>query len=182
MDRYPQYIFAASQAGQYDWLKQSYPELFERIKLKVKSGQFAIVGGSWVEMDGQLCSGESFARQFLYGQRFFQENFGVRAETFWLPDSFGFTAQLPQLMKEAGMKYFLSQKMSWCNINKFPHTTFHWEGLDGSRVLTHFPPADTYCGVGSAKELLYGVKNHKDKDHTNSHMHLYGNGDGGGGV
>ncbi|KAI3640540.1 hypothetical protein MIR68_001418 [Amoeboaphelidium protococcarum] len=182
MDKYPDYKFAVSQACQLESVMNDYPELFERLKEKAKSGQFIPVGATWVEMDGNLPSGESFCRQFLYGQRFFKEHFGQYCDIFWLPDTFGYSAQLPQIMKLSGADYFLTQKLSWNNINKFPHTTFWWKGLDGSKVLTHFPPADTYCGQGTVKEVMYNVKNHKDKEHSNQSMYLFGHGDGGNGA
>ena len=179
MNRFPEFKFACSQAQQYEWVETLYPNLFEEIKVKVKSGQFIPIGGTWVEMDCNIPSGESFVRQFLYGQRYFEKHFGKRHDVFWLPDTFGYAAQLPQIVKLSGAKYFLTQKLSWNNINKFPHTTFNWVGLDGTKVLTHFPPADTYNAQASVKEVLYGVKNHKDKFKHASGMLVVGHGDGG---
>jgi len=137
MDRYPEHRFTASQAAQYKWLQEYYPALYERVKVKVKEGKFQPIGGSWVEHDTNMPSGESLVRQFLYGQRFFESHFGKRCTTFWLPDTFGYSAQLPQLCRLAGMSRFFTQKLSWNNINKFPHTTFNWVALDGSQVLCH---------------------------------------------
>ncbi|KAJ1936336.1 Glycoside hydrolase, 38 vacuolar alpha mannosidase, partial [Linderina pennispora] len=124
MERFPEYKFAASQAQQFAWLKELYPGLFKRVQAKVKSGQFIPIGATWVEMDCNLPSGESLARQFLLGQRFFREHFGETCQVFWLPDTFGYSSQLPQIVRQSGAKYFFTQKLSWNNINKFPHTTF----------------------------------------------------------
>lgn len=126
-------------------------------------------------------SGEALCRQFLYGQRFFERHFGSRCRVFWLPDTFGYSAQLPQIVKEAGLKYFFTQKLSWNNINRFPNHTFMWTGLDGTSVLTHFSPADSYTCQGTVRDVTYTVRNNKDKGYSNRSLVLYGNGDGGGG-
>jgi alpha-mannosidase len=181
MDQYPEYHFACSQAQQFDWLKQTHPTTYEKLKLKVKSGQLIPIGGTWVEMDGNLPSGESFVRQFLYGQRFFQSEFGFLSQVFWLPDTFGYSAQLPQLVKLSQMKYFFTQKLSWNNINRFQHTSFLWEALDGTSVVTHFCPANTYCGQMTVREMAMHLTNHKDLAVSNKSLYLFGNGDGGGG-
>ncbi|XP_074773841.1 alpha-mannosidase 2C1 isoform X3 [Athene noctua] len=131
--------------------------------------------------DGNLPSGESMVRQFLQGQRFFQEQFGRICSEFWLPDTFGYSAQLPQLMRGCGIRRFLTQKLSWNLVNAFPHHTFFWEGIDGSRVLTHFPPGDSYGMHGRVEEILKTVKNNKDKGRVNHSAFLFGFGDGGGG-
>jgi len=181
MDSNPNYIFAQSQAQLFDWVKSDYPELFQKIKMYVNKGQFLPVGGTWVEMDGILPSGESMVRQFLKGQRFFKQEFGSYATEFWLPDSFGYSGQLPQIMMGANISAFVTQKLSWNMINKFPNTTFMWEGLDGSRVVSHFPPADNYCAHCDVEQLLFMVKNAQGKDKMNFSLSLYGHGDGGGG-
>lgn len=126
-------------------------------------------------------SGESLCRQFLLGQRFFQTNFGRRCKVFWLPDSFGYSSQLPQLMQLADLKYFFTQKLSWNNVNKFPLTTFWWIGLDGTKSLTHMAPSETYNAQCTPEELVRSMKNNKDKVYSNSSLLVYGNGDGGGG-
>lgn len=113
MERYPEHRFACSSAQQYKWLEQLYPKLFARVKAKITSGQFHPIGGSWVENDGNMPSGEALARQMIFGQRYFQTRFGIRCETAWLPDSFGLTGAYPQLIRSAGMKYFFTQKLSW---------------------------------------------------------------------
>ena len=181
IERYPFHKFSASQAQQYEWLKEDYPVLFGRVQEAARHGSFVPIGGTWVEMDCNLPSGESFCRQFLMGQRFFREHFGRYCNEFWLPDTFGYSAQLPQIIRGSGIQYFMTQKLSWNLINKFPHHTFHWEGLDGTSVLTHFPPADTYCSSVSVKDLLYSVSNFKDQERSEDVMLLYGWGDGGGG-
>lgn len=182
MDEYPDFIFTASQAVQFKWLQQDYPDLFERVKEKVKGGQFIPVGGTWIEQDCNMPSGEGHARQFLYGQRFFEKHFGVRSKIFWLPDTFGYSSQLPQIMQESDITRFFTQKMSWNNINKFPRTTFRWEGLcAGVSVLSHMAPSETYTAQMIPKEMLDSVERHRDLNYTNKSLLLYGNGDGGGG-
>ncbi|XP_070578443.1 alpha-mannosidase 2C1-like [Ptychodera flava] len=181
MDMYPSYTFVCSQAQQYEWVKINYPGLYERMKEKIKASRFIPVGGCWVEMDGNVPSGESFVRQFLVGQKFFQKEFGIKCKEFWLPDTFGYSAQLPQIMNSAGIKRFVTQKLSWNLVNKFPHNTFTWEGIDGSKTLAHFPPGDNYGLQCRIEDLLKTLKNNKDKGRVNSGMMLYGYGDGGGG-
>lgn len=181
MDEYPEYRFACSQAQQYEWVKEMSPDLYERIKEKVKAGQFAPAGGSWVEPDCNIPSGESLVRQFLYGQRFFRSEFGITCHEFWEPDVFGYSAALPQILRQVGMDHFLTIKLSWNQFNKLSSHTFWWEGLDGSRVLTHFPPADTYNSTAKVKEVLYAVANYKDHDRSRESYFLFGYGDGGGG-
>nr|XP_058950702.1 alpha-mannosidase 2C1-like [Pocillopora verrucosa] len=181
MKKYPDFKFVCSQAQQLEWVKIHYPTLFEEIKLFVAKGQFIPVGGTWVEMDGNIPSGESFIRQFLVGQDFHRKEFGKVCQEFWLPDTFGYSAQLPQIIRGVGMKYFLTMKLSWSLINKFPFHTFFWEGIDGSRCLAHFPPADTYESRANAADVLKTVRQLKDKGQTHASMLLYGHGDGGGG-
>jgi alpha-mannosidase len=181
MDKYSDFKFVCSQMQQFAWIKEFYPSLFQAIKCKIKSGQFIPVGGTWIEMDGNIPSGESFIRQFLCGHHFLTEELGASTSVFWLPDTFGYSAQLPQIATKCGMKYFLTQKLSWSLTNKFPHNTFLWEGLDGSKILTHFPSADTYESDGSVADVLKTVHEHKDKGRSNSAILLYGFGDGGGG-
>ena len=181
MEDYPDYKFACSQAQQYDWIKQIQPELYARIKERVKEGRFVPAGGTWVEMDCNIPYGESLVRQFLFGQRFFRQEFGQTCEEFWEPDVFGYSAALPQIMREAGIRYFLTQKLSWNQFNNLPDHTFIWEGIDGSRVLTHFPPTDTYNSVASVKEVVYHLNNFKDHERARESYLLFGYGDGGGG-
>ena len=181
MDAHPDYVFACSQPAQYAWVKESYPDLYARIKEKVASGQWEPVGAMWVEADCNLPSGEALVRQLLHGKRFFMEEFGVETRILWLPDVFGYPGNLPQLIKESGCDYFLTQKLSWNDTNKPEHNTFWWEGIDGTRVFTHFPPADTYNGDFSRAELEASVRNFKDADRSGRSLYLFGFGDGGGG-
>ena len=181
MDRYPEHRFTCSQAQQYKWLEQLYPTLYDRVKAKVKKGTFQPVGGSWVEHDTNMPSGESLVRQFLYGQRFFESHFGDRCRTFWLPDTFGYSSQLPQLCRLAGMSRFFTQKLSWNNINNFPHTTFNWVSLDGSQVLCHMAPAETYTADAHFGDVKRSVTQHKSMDQDNTSLLVFGKGDGGGG-
>lgn len=181
MEQFPELNFACSQAQQYKWLKQYYPYVFDRVKEKVKAGQFHPIGGSWVEHDTNMPSGESLVRQFLYGQRFFEANFGQRSQTFWLPDTFGYSAQLPQLCRLAGMDRFLTQKLSWNNINNFPHTTFNWVSLDGSQVVCHMPPSETYTAGAHWGDVKRSITQHKSMDQDHTSLLVFGVGDGGGG-
>ncbi|KAI0008025.1 glycoside hydrolase family 38 protein [Xylariaceae sp. FL0662B] len=181
MDRYPELNFACSQAQQYKWLKTLYPYAFDRVKQKVKEHRFHPIGGSWVEHDTNMPSGESLVRQFLYGQRFFESNFGDRCRTFWLPDTFGYSSQLPQLCRLAGMSRFLTQKLSWNNINNFPHTTFNWVSLDGSQVMCHMPPSETYTAEAHFGDVKRSITQHKSMDQDHTSLLVFGKGDGGGG-
>lgn len=162
-------------------MKEDYPVFYDKLRAAAENGRFVPIGGTWVEMDCNIPSGESMVRQFLIGQMFFEAEFGARSRVFWLPDTFGYASQLPQLMLGAGIHYFLTQKLSWNLINKFPHSTFWWEGLDGSRVLAHFPPAETYNAYVKVEELIKSSTNCKDKDRSNKSLLLFGYGDGGGG-
>jgi alpha-mannosidase len=181
MDDYPDYRFVCSQAQQYAWIEAEHPDLFRRIGDKVTAGQWVPVGSMWVESDCNLTSGESLVRQFVHGKRYFLEKFGVETKEVWLPDVFGYAGNLPQIMALAGCRWFLTQKLSWNQTNRFPHHTVRWEGIDGTRIFTHFPPADTYGGVMSARELLHAVHNFADHGYANSSLYPFGYGDGGGG-
>lgn len=181
MERYPEFRFCCSQAQQFKWLEQGYPYAFDRVKEWVKKGNFHPIGGSWVEHDTNLPSGESLVRQFLYGQRYFESHFGERCTTFWLPDTFGYSAQLPQLCRLAGMSRFFTQKLSWNNINSFPHTTFNWIALDGSQVICHMTPSETYTANAEFGDMKRSVTQHKSMDQDNTSLLVFGKGDGGGG-
>ena len=181
MDRYPEHRFCASQAQQYKWLETYYPSAFDRVKAKVKQGAFHPIGGSWVEHDTNMPSGESLVRQFLYGQRFFESHFAERSTTFWLPDTFGYSSQIPQICRLAGMSRFFTQKLSWNNINDFPHTTFNWVGLDGSQVMCHMAPDNTYTAEADFGDVKRSVTQHKSMDQDPSSLLVFGKGDGGGG-
>ncbi|KAH9926632.1 glycoside hydrolase family 38 protein [Epithele typhae] len=181
MERFPEHRFTCSQAQQFKWLEQQYPPLFKRIKDKVAEGKFHVVGGSWVENDSNMPSGEALARQFIFGQRYFESRFGIRCNTAWLPDSFGLTGALPQLIRLADMDYFFTQKLSWNNINNFPHSTFNWVGIDGTQVLCHMTPVDTYTAQATVGDVNKGVTNHKNLESSGTSLLVFGNGDGGGG-
>ncbi|XP_072807080.1 alpha-mannosidase 2C1 isoform X4 [Vicugna pacos] len=174
-------LLGMAKAQQLQWVKSYYPGLHARLQEFACRGQFVPVGGTWVEMDGNLPSGEAMVRQFLQGQNFFLQEFGKMCSEFWLPDTFGYSAQLPQIMRSCGIRHFLTQKLSWNLVNSFPHHTFLWEGLDGSRVLAHFPPGDSYGMQGSVEEVLKTVAKNRDKGRTNHSAFLFGFGDGGGG-
>ncbi|MFD4000522.1 alpha-mannosidase [Streptomyces rubiginosohelvolus] len=178
---YPELVFACSQAQQYAWVKEHQPHIWERIKEAVAAGQWAPVGSMWVESDANMPGGEALARQLVHGKRFFEEELGVETEEIWLPDSFGYTAAFPQLAKLAGVKWFLTQKLSWNQHNKMPHHTFWWEGIDGTRVFTHFPPVDTYNAQLHARQLAHAEKNFADKGRATRSLVPFGWGDGGGG-
>ncbi|MCI1935278.1 MAG: glycosyl hydrolase-related protein [Bifidobacteriaceae bacterium] len=181
MDEYPDFKYAMSSAQQYAWLEEDHPDLFARVQQRVAEGRFIPVGGMWVESDGMLPTGESLIRQISFGKRYFKEKFGIEPKGVWLPDSFGYTGAWPQIAKRAGYEWFLTQKISWNDTTKFPHHSFEWEGIDGSRIFTHFPPSDTYAAEVTAKELHYSESNFQDKDLSQNAMMLFGYGDGGGG-
>ncbi|MQY33522.1 hypothetical protein SRB17_14830 [Streptomyces sp. RB17] len=180
-DEYEEFVFACSQAQQYAWVRDNYPRVWERIKKSVEKGQWAPVGGMWVEADGNLPGGEAVARQLIHGKRFFIEHFGVETKGVWLPDSFGYSAAYPQLAKLAGNDWFLTQKISWNQTNTFPHHTFWWEGIDGTRIFTHFPPIDTYNACFSGEEMARAVRNYAEKGGATRSLAPFGWGDGGGG-
>ncbi|KAL5116289.1 Glycoside hydrolase, 38 vacuolar alpha mannosidase [Pleosporales sp. CAS-2024a] len=181
IERYPELRFCCTQAQQYKWLEQDYPSTFDRVKKKIKEGTFQPIGGSWVEHDTNLPGGESLIRQFLYGQRYFESRFGQRCKTFWLPDTFGYSSQLPQVCRIAGMTRFLTQKLSWNNINNFPHTTFNWVALDNSQVICHMPPCETYTAEANFGDVKRSVSQHKSLDQDKTSLLVFGKGDGGGG-
>ncbi|GLY91947.1 alpha-mannosidase [Actinoallomurus iriomotensis] len=181
MDEYPDFVFACSSAQQYAWMKEHYPELFERIRRRVADGRFVPVGGMWVESDTNMPGGEALARQFVYGKGFFLREFGYEPGDVWLPDSFGYTAALPQIARAAGARAFLTQKISWNESNRMPHHTFWWEGIDGSRIFTHFPPADTYNSDLSGADLARAQRQYAEKGVSNVSLTPFGFGDGGGG-
>ncbi|MGZ3147904.1 alpha-mannosidase [Lentzea chajnantorensis] len=181
MDEYPDFYFACSQAQQYAWMKEHHPHVWDRVREKVRSGQFVPVGGMWVESDTNMPGGEAMARQLVHGKRFFLDNFGVETEEVWLPDSFGYSAALPQLIKLSGSRWFLTQKLSWNQVNRFPHHTFWWEGIDGTRIFTHFPPVDTYNSSLSGEELARASRQFAEHAKASRSLVPFGYGDGGGG-
>ena len=181
MEEDPDFVFAASSAQQFAWAKEYYPDLFERIRARAVEGRFILVGGMWVESDTNMPGGEALVRQFLHGQAFFESEFGAPSREGWLPDSFGFTSAFPQIALGAGLDSFLTQKMSWNDTNRLPHHTFLWEGLDGSRIFTHFPPNDTYGSDLGAGDLAKSERQFAEKGVLNSSITLFGFSDGGGG-
>lgn len=181
MDEHQGFLFAMSQAQQLAWLKEHRPEVYGRVQEKAEKGQFLPVGSLWVEPDTNITGGEALVRQLIHGKRFYLDEFGVETEEMWLPDTFGYNAAMPQLMKLAGIRWFLTQKISWNTTNKFPHHTFWWEGIDGTRIFSHFPPVDTYNAEITGAELAHAVGNFQDKEAANSSLLPFGYGDGGGG-
>ncbi len=181
MERYPDFVFGASQPQLYKWVKQDYPELYEKIKQKVRENRWECQGGMWVEADTNVSGAEPLVRQFLYGKKFFMEEFGVDARSLWLPDVFGYSAALPQILKKSGVDYFVTQKLSWSEHNVYPHHTFNWVGIDGTSVLAHLCPEDTYNGPALPRSLKKIERNYKDNAVCEEALMLFGIGDGGGG-
>lgn len=182
MERYPGYVFGASQPQQFAWMEEKYPELFAKLKVAAEKGTLDLQGGMWVECDTNLPCGESLIRQNLYGKRYWKEKFGVDNMNYcWLPDVFGFSGNLPQILKKCGMDYFLTIKLSWNEHNKFPKRSFVWEGIDDSDVLVHMPPEENYNGTMTPLGISRALRNYPEKDLTKTAAILYGVGDGGGG-
>lgn len=181
MSRYDDYRFGASQPQQFQWIKECYPKLYDRVKQSVNDGKLECQGAMWVEPDTNLSGGEALVRQVLYGKKFFKEEFGKEIDTLWLPDVFGYSGALPQILKKSAVPYFMTIKLSWSKHNEFPHHTFLWEGIDGSEVLAHMPPEGTYNSGATPLSLLTAAKKFKDKDVCSDALLLFGIGDGGGG-
>lgn len=191
MEQFPEYHFSQSQPQVYQFIKEDRPELFETIKQRVQEGRWEPMGGMWVEADCNLSGAESLARQFLLGRTFFREHFGENAESpvLWLPDVFGYAWALPQLIRQAGLKYFMTIKIGWSQYNRLPYDTFLWQGIDGTQILTHFSTvkefgseyASTYNAMANAKEALGTWQNFQQKEMQTDLLMAYGFGDGGGG-
>lgn len=192
MEEYPNYKFMSSQPQLYVFLKERYPELYEQVKECIKEKRWEPEGGMWVEADCNLTSGESLVRQFVHGKRFFKEEFGVDNRILWLPDVFGYSGALPQIMKKCGIDYFMTTKLAWNQFNKVPYDTMMWRGIDGSEVLTHLittlgvnqPIKDfftTYNGMLHPDAIMGGWMRYQNKDINNDILVSYGYGDGGGG-
>ncbi|NBC70665.1 alpha-mannosidase [Paenibacillus sacheonensis] len=181
MERYPDYVFGASQPQLYQWVKEQHPNLYAQIKQRVAEGRWEVQGAMWVEPDSNIAGGEALVRQILHGKRFFQEEFGLDMRMLWVPDIFGYSASLPQLLKQSGVDYVMTQKLSWSVHNDHPHHTFFWEGLDGSRVLTHLPPEDTYNGPALPRSIMKAERDYYDKNVSEHCLVVFGIGDGGGG-
>lgn len=193
MDDYPEYIFMSSQPQLYQFVKEDYLELYEKIRERVKEGRWEPEGAMWLEADCNLSSGESLVRQILFGTRFFKREFGVKNKILWLPDVFGYTAALPQILKKSGIEFFVTSKISWNEYNKLPYDTFLWVGLDGTGILTHFLTAcspnkkwlhshsTTYNANLSPDEIFGSWQRYQQKSLHNEVLVSYGFGDGGGG-
>lgn len=193
MKRYPEYKFMASQPQLYQFLKEESPELYEEVKRLVKEGRWEAEGGMWVEADCNVTSGESLVRQFLYGKRFLQKEFGVDSHIMWAPDTFGFSGTLPQIMQKSGVDTFITNKMNWSHWNQFPYEIFNWQGVDGTNVraiqLTQqkkvrggkpllFTSLDSYM---KPENVRGSWERFTQKELTDEVLHVYGYGDGGGG-
>ena len=181
MEEYPDYKFGVSQPQVFQMIKDGHPKLYRRIKRAVKAKRLEPQGAMWVEADCNIPSGESLVRQVLYGKRFFKKEFGVEIAHLWLPDVFGYSANLPQILKRAGVDYFLTTKINWNQWTDFPHKTFLWRGIDGSEVFTHFPPACNYNAKLTPQELLASVAKFNQRDRCTRMVSLFGPGDGAGG-
>ncbi|HEX4202026.1 MAG TPA: hypothetical protein VHY59_10945, partial [Chthoniobacterales bacterium] len=183
IERYPEFHFNQSSAQVYSWIEQDDPALFEKIRTQVKAGRWEPIGGMWVEPDGNLLSGESWVRQLLLGQRYFESRFGRRVNVAWLPDSFGFNGSLPQLLVSAGIPFFFTHKLSWSERNPFPYNLYWWEGIDGTRVLAHSfnNPETGYNARLTAPELGETWQNFIGKQVHDTTLLSFGFGDGGGG-
>ncbi len=181
MDRYPDYVYGISQPQLLQWVKEDFPVLFSRVKENVKKGRIEVLGAMWVEADTNLPSGESLVRQILYGKRFWKEEFSLEIDNLWLPDVFGYSGSLPQICRQTGVRYFSTMKLSWNTINKFPFHSFVWEGIDGSSVLAHMLPEETYNGPADPGSLFKIIDNYSEKDISHHALMVFGIGDGGGG-
>lgn len=190
MEEFPEFIFLQSQPQLYKYIKNDCPYIYEKIKKRVSEGRWEADGAMWLEADCNISSGEALARQFLYGIRFFEEEFGVRCRHLWLPDAFGYSWALPQLMKQCGIKTFMTTKISWNEVNRMPHNIFRWRGIDGTEVLTYFITTPTrgsyetatYNGYMDPYSAVGAWECFRDKEITNRVLISYGYGDGGGGV
>ena len=192
MEQYPQYLFSSSQPQLFKFLKEDYPEVYEQVKARVKEGRFEAEGGMWLEADCNLISGESMVRQLMDGKQFLLSEFGVDSVVLWLPDVFGYSAAMPQILKKAGVDYFITSKISWNDTNRMPNDTFLWEGIDGTEILSYFHTAP---GFGQAEDMFKATYNadmrpevvlrawekYQNKAINNVVMMSYGWGDGGGG-
>ena len=193
MERYPEYKFMSSQPQLYQFVKEDAPELYKQIKQRVKEGRWEVEGGMWLEADCNLPSGESLVRQFLHGKRFMKQEFGVDSRTLWLPDVFGYSAALPQILRKSGVDRFFTSKISWSETNRMPYEAFWWQGIDGTEVFTSFATAQdkpkhgpsenivTYVGNTEPRQVLGTWERYTDKNYTDEVLITFGYGDGGGG-
>jgi alpha-mannosidase len=181
MELYPDYVFGASQAQLYLWMKERFPALYQRIRLRVQEDRWEVQGALWVEADTNVTGGESLVRQFLYGKRFFREEFGKDMRILWLPDVFGYSGALPQIMRQCGVVYFMTIKLSWSIFNRFPHHSFLWKGIDGSTVVAHMAPEGTYNSSAAPRAVAKAEGEFLDKGVSDRCLLIFGIGDGGGG-
>lgn len=197
MRRYPEYKFMCSQPQLYAYVKKNAPEIYEQIWARVAEGRWETEGAMFVEADCNLTSGESLVRQCFYGKRFFRKEFGKDNQILWLPDVFGYSAALPQILEKCGVHYFMTTKISWNEVNKIPYDTFYWKGIDGTKVLTHFIPTQdyydecsarnthdfstTYNGVMTPSQVKGAWRRYQQKALNPYVLSAFGYGDGGGG-
>ena len=181
LEKYPEYRFGCSQPQLFAWMKEREPELYSKIKDAVRAGRIEPQGMFWIEPDCSMPSGEAFVRQVLHGAKFFKDEFGVVPEYCWQPDVFGYHGQLPQILRKSGHRFFMTQKLSWNAVNRFGHQSFHWEGIDGTRLLTHMLPEETYNGPAAARSLLKIQNEYVEREVSGHALMVYGIGDGGGG-
>lgn len=181
IDKYPSYVFGSSSPQHYQWTKDEHPALYEKIKKAVGKGRWELLGAMWIEPDCTLTSSESLIRQILEGKKFFKKEFGKDVRICWIPDTFGYPANLPQILKKSGIDYFSTQKISWSSYTDFPYDSFLWKGIDGTEVLTHFLPEHTYNSDGLAVSLMKAEHDFKEKDFLDEFVTAVGIGDGGGG-
>lgn len=193
MKRFPEYLFLQTQPQLYDYIKSDYPEIYEQMKAQIADGKWEAAGAMWLEADCNIPSGESLVRQILYGKEFFKKEFNADSTYLWLPDVFGYSWALPQILKKSGIKTMMTTKISWNQYNRMPHDTFYWKGIDGSEILTHFITTPepwngpdswfyTYNGFITAKTVKGAWEGYRDKELTKDLLVSYGYGDGGGGV
>lgn len=193
MEMFPEYIFLQTQPQIYQYIKEDFPKIYEEIRQRAAEGRWEVDGAMWVEADCNLTSGESLTRQILLGRKFMLEEFGREPEFLWLPDVFGYSWALPQILKKSGIEMFMTTKISWNQFNRMPHDTFWWTGIDGSRVLAHFlttpDPGQsaeswsaTYDGQLLPETVQGSWDRYRDKEITKEMLISYGFGDGGGGV
>ncbi|MBO4364207.1 MAG: alpha-mannosidase, partial [Clostridia bacterium] len=193
MKRFPEYKFMSSQAYLYKAVKEEAPELYEEIKKMVKAGRWEVEGAMWVEADCNLASGESLVRQVLYGRNFFREEFGVESRVLWLPDVFGYSAALPQILRKSGVEWFVTSKISWNDRNVMPYDLFKWIGVDGTPINAYFLTAQdkgrtdaftkgtTYVGNTNPRMIAGSYNRFQQKELARESIVTFGYGDGGGG-
>ncbi len=181
MDIYPEYRFGFSQPQLLFWMKLYYPDLYTRLQKRVKEGRIECQGAMWVECDTNITGEEALVRQIMQGARFWKDEFDFDIDNIWLPDVFGYSAALPQIMEKSGLKYFMTQKLSWSEHNQFPHHTFNWVGIDGTSVLVHMLPEETYNSLAGPAALHRAEEKFLDKGVSDEALMLFGVGDGGGG-